>query len=259
MPAPTMPATVPELRHAVAPIHGLEVRAGQDTGDGSITIKGHAAVFDQETILYDVGWWRMREKIEPGAFGEVLSRNPLVHLVHQHDMRTAMAATDVEGIGGLELSEDDQGLYFFARTDPEDRDVAALEVKMRRRVVRQASFAFTVARAKYEVEIDDQGNEDELRTIQEIGELYDVSVVAQGAYPQADSELARQMRAFMSTGRPPMEGAASRVAPEFSAGADPVAPVPPAGGDQRARQRRLAAMRANARSRLTIATLTIRR
>lgn len=250
--------TIPQLRHAVAPIRGLEVRAGEQTGDGSITMRGHAAVFDEETTLFDFGWWRLREKIEPGAFGPVLGRSPLVHLVHQHDMATAMAATDVEGIGGLELSEDDEGLLFFARVDPADADVARLRTKMERGYVRQASFAFTIAPGGYRTEstFDDENNEDELLTITEIGELYDVSIVAQGAYPTTDAELAARMRAL---GRLPLAGATTRVAPDDPAGAEhPVAPEPPAGEDT-TRRRRVAALRAHARTRLAIATLDIRR
>src|SRR5437879_3013349 len=97
---------LPELRIAVVPFRAVEFRDATQTGDGSYTIKGHAAVFDQETVLYDGGWWRLREVIEPGAFGPVLGRNPLVHLNIGHDMNRSIAATQIDGIGGLELSED---------------------------------------------------------------------------------------------------------------------------------------------------------
>lgn len=256
MPSPVKPATAPALRRAVAPIRGLQLRAGEQTGDGALTIEGHAAVFDIETVLFDAGWWRLREVIAPGAFGPVLSRGPLVHLVHQHDMATAIAATDVDdGIGRLELEEDDSGLRFFARVDPDDSDVQRLAVKMRRGVVRQASFAFTVARSSSLIEVDENGNEDELWTIEEIGELYDVSTVAQGAYSATDAQmLARALaRELPALGRPPTAGAATSDVASASGpvGVPAVAPEPPAGGE-RAQAHARAALRA--RARVAIAT-----
>jgi len=250
------PATAPALRRAVAPIRGLQLRAGEQTGDGALTIQGHAAVFDTETVLFDAGWWRLREVISPGAFTAVLSRDPLVHLVHQHDMATAIAATDVaDGIGRLELEQDDQGLRFFARVDPDDPDVRRLEAKMRRGVVGQASFAFTIARSTSTIEVDEDGNEDELWTIEEIGELYDVSTVAQGAYSATDAQmLARALaRELPDLGRPPTAGTdttdvASAPGP---VGVPAVAPDPPAGGE-RAQAHARAALRA--RARVAIAT-----
>ncbi|MEW6583257.1 MAG: HK97 family phage prohead protease [Actinomycetota bacterium] len=265
MPRTITPATMPELRRAVAPIHGLQIRGAGDTGDGSITMRGHAAVFDQETVLLDWGWWRLREVIAPGAFAAVLSRDPLVHLVHEHDNQTAIAATDVTGIGGLELEEDGEGLRFFARCDPEDFDVARLEKKMRLGVVKQASFAFTIAPNGIERHstYDADGNEDELIRITEIAELYDVSICAQGAYPQTDSQLAsRTLSHYLSrAGQDPAGPRQDRVAPdpeEGSGGAtDPVAPDP-VGGDP-LDERRLTLARLRARSRLAVATLHTRR
>jgi HK97 family phage prohead protease len=266
MPPTIKPATVPELRRAVAPIRGLMIRGAGDTGDGTITMQGHAAVFDEETVLLDWGWWRLREVIAPGAFAAVLSRDPLVHLVHEHDNQTAVAATDVDGTGGLELEEDERGLRFFARCDPEDFDVARLEKKMRLGVVKQASFAFTIAPNGLECHsvYDADGNEDELITITEIGELYDVSICAQGAYPQTDSQLASRNlssylgRAGQTDPAGPQEERVAEEPQEAPEGADePVAPES-VGGDT-TDERRLQLARLRARSRLAVATITDRR
>jgi HK97 family phage prohead protease len=183
------------LRVAVAPITHVQVRDASGTGDGSWTIEGYAAVYEQETTLYDIaGWWRVREEISRDAFTDVLARvasgQELVHLNHGHDMKTVMAATDVDGIGGLELSQDFHGLRFFARVDPEDPDAKGLAVKMGRQVVRQSSFAFTIADEELvSSERLDDGTIDELWRINEIGHLYDVCVCAQGAYPQTESHI----------------------------------------------------------------------
>lgn len=183
-----------ELRLAIAPIRDVQLRDTQGTGDGSWTIAGYAAVYDQETTLFDGRWMRMREEIAPGAFANVLERvgggEELVHLNYGHDMNSAVAATDVRGIGGLELSEDNYGLRFFARIDPGDPDSQRMAVKMQRGIVSQASFAFTIAEEELveETETDD-GRLDEKWRILEIGNLYDVCACAQGAYPQTESHL----------------------------------------------------------------------
>lgn len=183
------------LRLAVAALARVQVRDATGTGDGSWTVEGYASVYEQETTLFEIPeWYRVREEIARGAFENVLQRlshgDGLVHLNHGHDMKTAMAATDVRGIGQLELADDFHGLRFFARVDQEDPDAKSLAVKMGRGVVRQSSFAFTIADEELvESTVLDDGTVDQLWRITEIGDLYDVCVCAQGAYPQTESAL----------------------------------------------------------------------
>lgn len=187
------PAARRALRLAVTPLTRVSVRDATGTGDGSWTLEGYAAVFEQETTLFEIpGWVRVREEIARDAFDAVLERlahgQELVHLNHGHDMNTAMAASNVDGVGALELSADFHGLRFFARVDADDPDARALAVKMGRRVVQQASFAFTIAREELvEDELLEDGTWDAKWRILEIGHLYDVCVCAQGAYPQTES------------------------------------------------------------------------
>lgn len=198
------------LRLALAPIRYVDVHDAQGTGDGSWTISGYAAVYDQETVLYDGRWFRMREEIAPGAFTNVLGRvqagSELVHLNFGHDMNSVVAATDVAGIGGLELEEDFRGLRFFARVDSEDPDARRMAVKMQRGVVSQASFAFTIMREELaESGETEDGRIDEKWRILEIGSLFDVCACAQGAYPQTESQL-RSLAAASLSGRAEMAG-----------------------------------------------------
>lgn len=199
MPAETEPAQR-VIRHApdperlgrvaVAPITDLRVADPTATGDGSWTLEGYAAVFEAETTLYDTRFLRMREVISRGAFTDVLGRDPLVHLNFSHQMDSAVAATDVTGIGGLELSEDFHGLRFFARVDPADPDAIRLAAKMRRGVVRQASFAFTIDDETLEGDsVDSDGVLNQLWRINNIRDLFDVCACAQGAYPQTESHI----------------------------------------------------------------------
>lgn len=226
MSTPSTPAATPELRYAVLPITGLELRGQDQTGDGSFTLTGYAAVTEQETTLYDGRFWRLREVIARGAFGPVLSRMDTdVHLNVGHDMTRAIARTGVDGVGRLELTEDDTGLRMWARLDPSDPDVAALIPKMRNGIIDQASFAFTVSRDETTLTESEDGKEDELRRILEVGELYDVTVVARGAYPQTSAAIRALFGALGRSGPDP-EGRPIDVAPQ--AGVVPIAP--PAGG-----------------------------
>lgn len=248
----TQPAPSPGLRHgreriAVAPITGLEVRDASGTGDGSWTIEGYAAVFEAETTLFDLRFFRMREVISRGAFADVLARPHLVHLNFGHDMNTAVAATDVRGIGGLELAEDFHGLRFFARVDATDPDAVRLAAKMRRGVVRQASFAFTIDDEELVSEdVTPEGAYDELWRINTIRDLFDVCACAQGAYPQTESHL--RSLAAASFGR---AGTPAGPPDRAQAGPEPIAPQAgrPSSSDLEAELARQAQIRSRERER----------
>jgi len=181
------------LRLAVAPVRDVRVSDPTASGDGSYVVSGYAAVFDSDTVLYDGRWFRIREEIAAGAFSNVLSRlaagEGLVHLNHGHDQTSVLAATNVTGIGGLHLREDTNGLYFEARVDAEDPDAVRLAHKMRRGIVAQASFAFTIAEETLTVSTLPDGREDEFYRVLEVGDLYDVCACAQGAYPQTSASI----------------------------------------------------------------------
>lgn len=192
---PMLHASSADRETRYRPLVGAEWRDATGTGDGSYTLTGYAAVYDTATTLYDGRSFRMDELISRGAFTRVLGEQPDVHLVVNHDMSRAVARTGVSGIGGLELREDATGLRVFARLDPADPDVQALASKMRRGVVDQMSFAFTVAADSVTTVEDASGKQCETRTILEIGKLFDVSVCAQGAYPQTTASIRSRIAA----------------------------------------------------------------
>lgn len=216
----TMPATAPEIRRAViAPVTDLAIRES-GSGDGTLHLQGHAAVFDRKS--HDLGGFR--EIIARGAFRDVLDTDPDVHLVHQHDMGRVMARTRSKT---LELREDPAGLRVWARLDPNISYVADLARAMERGDVDQMSFAFTVRE-------DDWALEDEervVRTVKRVGELFEVSVVAQGAYPQTSANLRSVLDAAIQSGRVPI---LERATPDDPAGESPEASHDPSHsvGDQ---------------------------
>src|SRR5262245_41018210 len=192
-------AMTAERFYLVAPIERVDVREASATHDNTWTMSGYAAVFDQQTTAYDDGFDRLTIEIDPHAFDRLLATQRLdtpegaVHFNLGHDMNTAVAATDVpEGQpGSLRLSADSHGLHFLARVSRDDPDGVRLASKMRSGVVRQASFAFTVANGgqKFtEIENED-GSFESNRRITEMQQLFDVCACPQGVFSQTVSGL----------------------------------------------------------------------
>ena len=169
------------FRHT-APVK-LEVRESA-MGAEYLTVTGYAAVFDQ--MSHDLGGFR--EIIQPGAFADVLGASPDVHLVIGHNMDLPLARTRN---GTLELGEDIRGLKMWARIDSRLSYAKDLAVQLKSGLVDQMSFAFTIPEGGDTWTVDDAGSV--TRTVNKIDGLYDVSVVAAGAYPQTDVQAVRAL------------------------------------------------------------------
>jgi HK97 family phage prohead protease len=186
-----------EVRFVVASIAGVEVRDPVGTPDDTWTMSGYAAVFDQTTTLYDGKMLKVTESIDPGFFDEVLRTQGLttpagvVHFNLGHDMSRAVAATNVPPgePGWLDLKPDTHGLGYMAKVARSDPDAVAMASKMRTGVLRQASFAFTIAEAKWETTEADDGPDVDHHTLIRAKHLYDVCACPQGAYPQTSSDV----------------------------------------------------------------------
>lgn len=161
----------------------VEFRFSDD--DGAPRITGHAAVFNQ----LSVSMWGFREKIDPAAFDETLSKDPDIRFLLNHSglplARTRSKTLKVWRDG-------DVGLAFDTTLDPADPDVQRTIPKMKRGDLDQMSFAFWVL-------------EDELATVD--GETLrtlikldlddgDVSLVTYPAYPQTSAEVVERCRRF---------------------------------------------------------------
>lgn len=161
-------------------------------GSDTIRFEGHAAVFEQRTWIGDPqkrwGWW---EQVAAGAFARAVDEDDVVFL-YNHDEDTVMARTTS---GSLELSEDKVGLRVKAELDPADTDVARLVPKLERGDVSKMSFAFSVSKETWEI-LDDG---DELRTIEAVDPLWDVSAVTFPAYAGTDAALRAMAEARRAT------------------------------------------------------------
>lgn len=183
----------------------LDVEETSDSGDPAVqfVVKGHAAVFNRKSL--DLGGFQ--ERIDTGAFNDVLDRNPDVHLVWDHDLGRPLART-LSAKYLLELREDPRGLFYYAKVAPTSF-AADLRVLMEGGVIDQASFAFTVLEDTWEVVNRDKNDEYVLRTIHKVGDLYDVTITAQGAYPQTDSQVVRAYALDYATTHGRLEDAAT--------------------------------------------------
>lgn len=235
-----------EFRYAVAPITHIEVRDPTANPDDTWTMSGYAAVFNQSTVLYDGSFLRRTEEIDPGFFDPIfrdqaITRDAPVHFNYGHDMMASVAATDVPAgqPGSLALRADAHGLHFLAKVPRDDPDGVRMAVKMRTGVLKQASFAFTIAEKSTSTRDLDDGRVEERDRLTKAGRLYDVCATPQGAYPQTVSQL-RSMAAAL--GQPTLVGAED-ISAALAAG---VSNVSPSGGVSGARKPRLTAAQARA-------------
>lgn len=151
--------------------------ADSGAGPGQRTMRGHAAVFNR--LSHDLGGFRT--KIAPNAFEKVLNQNPDVHLVWDHNTRYVLARTRNNT---LELRQDPYGLHVWSRW-ADTPTAAELVTLMEGGYIDQMSFACDIGSSEWSE--DDAGNI--TRTILEVESLYDVTVCAQGAFPQTDAQM----------------------------------------------------------------------
>ena len=145
----------------------VEVRA---EGDGT-TVVGYAAVFNSVT---DLG--SFREQISPEAFTRVLEEAPDTVALLNHDTNLVLGRTTS---GTLKLEVDEVGLRYELQLGNQSyaRDLAE---SMRRGDINKSSFAFTIERESWQ---------ENVRTVEEVRGLYDISVVTRPAYNASSADL----------------------------------------------------------------------
>lgn len=189
-------------------VKGAEVRA---TDNGHI--EGHAAVFNQEYVMWDTPSFRVVEVIKPGAFARALREKQDVRALYNHDASNILGRTKSNT---LAMEENQRGLHFDC-TPPETqlgRDVRTL---IKRGDITGCSFAFTVKKQeRTEEEID--GKVHVRREIQDV-DLYDVGPVTYPAYEGTDVKARSvELRGLFPDGVP--EGIKDKLPPELRDAAD---------------------------------------
>ena len=142
-------------------------------------LSGYAAVFNSESK--DLGGFT--EMISPTAFEGVIERSD-VFAVLDHDRNKVLARSKM-GKGSLELNIDEKGLQFRFESPNTTLGNDVLSM-VKRGDLTDASFCFTVEDENWQKREDGSY----LRTINKIGDLFDVSVCYNGAYPESYTEVA---------------------------------------------------------------------
>jgi len=164
---------------------GAELRA-----DDSGAISGHAAVFNQEYVLWDSPGYRVVETVKPGTFKRALREKQDVVCAFNHSPDHILGRSSA---GTLSMSEDDTGLA-FTNTPPDTQLGRDLVTLIKRKDLRGCSFAFTVTKDTVTEETVD-GQTIRTRQIEDV-DLYDVGPVTYPAYTGTDvSARAKEMRA----------------------------------------------------------------
>ena len=167
-------------------VRSFNIELRDDFGqEPSRHIEGYGSVFNQRSV--DLGGFQ--EIIAPGAFDGVIERSD-VKCYLDHNPEKGILARSRNGKGSLSLELDERGLkYAFdaPHTNLGDEVVEGLK----RGDYSQSSFAFTVESESWTKEEDGTY----LRTINKIGGLYDVSIVATPAY-EGTSVALRSLDAF---------------------------------------------------------------
>lgn len=141
----------------------------------SRTVEGYAALFN---VTADIGGW-FEERIEPGAFKEALKRSD-IRALFNHDPNFILGRSTA---GTLEVKEDEKGLHY--RFEAPDTTFGNDFLKMLRRGdISQSSFAFTVAKQRWEEKKMEGDEWNYTRVIEEVDEIYDVSPVTYPAYSE---------------------------------------------------------------------------
>lgn len=144
-------------------------------------VEGYAARFEDETVIGGA----FTEKLSRSAFEGTDMANTVALFNHDMNMPLARAGK------GLELEVDEKGLKY--RFELGEQSYAKdLAENIKRGIVSTSSFGFTVKEDSWE-----QRDGKNVRTLEAIDVLFDVSPTTQGAYPTTEVGL-RSMEAALS-------------------------------------------------------------
>ena len=160
-------------------IRGISYRATVD--EESRHVEGYALLFNTDSRPMWGG--DLIERIAPTALDGVLERSDVLCLMN-HDESRGVLARYREGKGSLSLTVDEKGLR-YAFDSPKTALGDELVESLKRGDIAESSFAFTVEKDNWERKEDGTY----VRTIVQIGQLYDVSPVYYPAYEDTSVAL----------------------------------------------------------------------
>lgn len=150
--------------------NAAEFRAGEGTEE--MIVEGYFTTFDEEYMLFRYGNYEVWEKIDPHAFDQCDTSDVIMQ--YDHEGRV-FARTRNET---LKISFDDHGGHMRGDLSKASGG-EGLYNDIKNGLIDRMSFAFTVKKDKREtIEDHENGKIKVIRTITEIGKLYDVSAVS---------------------------------------------------------------------------------
>lgn len=179
--APMMTTTPGELQFTAPLVNVKFAASGNPKAKGRWTMSGLAAVFNLRS--HDLGGFRT--EIDPAFFDEILATDPDVHLVRDHNMLYVLGRTRNES---LKLSVVDEGLSVWAMF-PKTRVAEDTAAEMADGYVDQMSFACEIGEDVWYEDADGTI----VRRLLNCSGLFDVTICAQGAFPQTESKLAASL------------------------------------------------------------------
>jgi HK97 family phage prohead protease len=145
--------------------------------EGTVTIVGYAAKFDSDSeMMYGF----FVERIGRDAFAETDMSD--VRALFNHDANIVLGRTTN---GTLRLEIDEMGLRYEIDVDASNALIRDMVVKpIQRGDVSQSSFGFTMSKVSW-----DDAADPEIRTIERIDKLYDISPVTFPAYSETEASM----------------------------------------------------------------------
>jgi uncharacterized protein len=164
---------------------------GGQAADSEFTLRGLAASYN--SLSKDLGGFR--EKILPGAFRSAVASRSDVRCLFNHSADHVLGRV---AAGTLTLTESPEGLSFRCQLDPNNTEHRNLHSSVKRGDISECSFAFTLAAdgsdEDFNEGVDEEGKRCVVRSIRNITNLFDVSVVTNPAY----NSTSVQARSFAS-------------------------------------------------------------
>lgn len=161
-------------------VRDAEVQFRAKDGDKGPGITGHAAVFNEQYVLWEGKGYRVLEIVKPGTFTRALKENQDIRCLFNHDPNNLLGRT---AAGTLALRQDKVGLQYECDLPDTQmgRDVGTL---VQRKDVTGCSFGFTVTKQSSREETKD-GVTTYTREIEDV-DLFDASPVTYPAYTGTD-------------------------------------------------------------------------
>jgi HK97 family phage prohead protease len=170
-------------------VSDLRAAAVGDGSDGR-TVEGHAVVYGQTV---SIGGW-FNEVIERGALDTSDLTDVLFFVNHDTDKIPLARSRRNNGNSTMQLSFDDQGLYFKAQLDTDNNaEAKSLYSAVNRADITGMSFMFRVQDEEWQ----DLDTDMPTRRVLKISKVYEISAVNSPAYSETDIN-ARDLEALDS-------------------------------------------------------------